>query len=107
MPGYAGRRRGTEEARPEHVLGAPARDRVEHALELGGVVLAVAVEVDGGVVVAVAGGLEAGAQRGAEASGALVRDHLGAGGVGECGCRVTRAVVDDERVDRHPAGALG
>ena len=43
-----------EEARAEHVVGAPARDRLEHAREVGGVVLAVAVEVDGGGVALVA-----------------------------------------------------
>ena len=43
-----------EEARAEHVVGAAARDRVEHALEVGRVVLAVAVEVDGGGVALVA-----------------------------------------------------
>jgi len=62
-----------EEARAEHVVGAPAGNRVEHALEIRGVVLAVAVEVDGGGVALVAGDLEPGAQGGAEAARHRVR----------------------------------
>ena len=93
-----------EEARADHVLGAPARDRLEHALEVGRVVLAVAVEVDGGVVAAVARRGEALAHCGAQPGGARVRDHLGARGAGDRGGVVARAVVDDERVDGHAAG---
>ena len=63
--------RSAEEARAEHVVRASARDRLEDALEVGGVVLAVAVEVHGGGVALVAGDLEAGAQGGAEAARAL------------------------------------
>ena len=79
MPGHAGAF-ATEEARAEHVVGAPARNRVEHTLELGRVVLAVAVEVDGGRVAALARLLEAAAQRGAEAARDRMREHLGASG---------------------------
>ena len=55
-----------EEARPQDVLGAAARDRLEHACEVGGVVLAVAVEVGGGAVAAVAREGQAGAESSAE-----------------------------------------
>jgi len=49
-----------EEARAEHILRTPACDRVEQPREIGGVVLAVAIEVDGRRVAAVARVLEPG-----------------------------------------------
>jgi len=55
-----------EEARAEHVVGPAACHRLEQAPEVGGVVLAVAVEVDGSGVALVARDREAGAQGGAE-----------------------------------------
>jgi hypothetical protein len=39
-----------EEAGAEHVIGAPASDRLEDPLEVGRVVLAVTVQVDRGSV---------------------------------------------------------
>jgi hypothetical protein len=67
-----------EEARAEHVVGAPAGDRLEQAIEVRGRVLAVAVEIDGGAVSLVAGELEPGAQRRPQAARGLVRDDAGA-----------------------------
>jgi hypothetical protein len=57
-----------EEARAEHVVPAPARDRLEDPVEVARVVLAVAVEIDGGGVPLVTRDLEARAKRGAEAA---------------------------------------
>ena len=64
-----------EEAGAENVVGAACGNGCEHGVEVGGVVLAVAVEVDRGGVAVVAGGVEARAQRGPEAAAALVGDH--------------------------------
>jgi hypothetical protein len=94
---------GAEKARAEDVLGAPARDRLEDALEAGGVVLAVAIEVNGGGVALVAGGLEARAKRRADATGDGMRDHPRAVLARDLRRGVTRAVVDYEHVDGEPA----
>jgi len=93
-----------EEARPDHVLSAAARDRLEHALEFGGVVLAVAVEVDRGVIVAVASGGEALSDGRAQPVRVRVRDDLGARVASDRRGVVVRAVVDQEHVDAHTAG---
>jgi hypothetical protein len=66
MPAHAVAR--AEEAGPEHVVGTPAGDRVEYALEVGRVVLAIAVEVHGGGVALVASDLKPRANGGAEAA---------------------------------------
>jgi hypothetical protein len=58
----------SEEARAEHVVGAPPGDGREHALEVDGGIFAVAVEVDGSRVPLVAGELEPGSQGGPEAA---------------------------------------
>jgi len=79
---------GAEEAGAEHVVGAPAGDRVEDAPEVRGVVLAVAVEVDGCGVALVTGDLEAGAQRGAEAARDDVRVHARTLFARDLGCPV-------------------
>jgi hypothetical protein len=96
-----------QEARPEHVLGAAARYRLEHAGQLGGVVLAVPVEVHRGPVAALAGELEARAQRGAEPARLRVRDHPGPGPPRRGRAAVTRAVVDHDHVHRHAARVAG
>jgi len=79
---------GAEEAGAEHIVGAPAGDRVEHAPEVRGVVLAVAVQVDGGGVALVTGDLEPRAQRGAEAARNGVRVHARALSARDLGCPV-------------------
>jgi hypothetical protein len=55
-----------EEARAEHVVGAAPCHRLEQTLEVRGVVLAVAIDVHGGVVALVACDLEPRAKRGAQ-----------------------------------------
>ncbi len=55
-----------EKARAEHVVRAPARDRFEHPLEVGRVVLAIAVDVERRGVPLVARDLQASAKGGAE-----------------------------------------
>ena len=78
---------GPQEARAEHVVGPAARHRLEDPFEVSRVVLAVAVEVDGGRVALVTGKLEPGAKSGAEpardgvrmdARAMLARDPCGA-----------------------------
>ena len=93
-----------EEARAEHVVGPPARHRVEDPRQLRGVVLPVPVEVDDGLVACLVRVGEAGPERRAEAARARVGDHLGSGRTGDLGGAVTRAVVHDERVHGHSAG---
>jgi hypothetical protein len=83
-----------EEARAEHVVGATFGDGLEEAGEVRGVVLAVAVEVDGRRVALVARQLEPGAQGGAEAPRALVRDDPRAVLAADGGGGVARAVID-------------
>ena len=92
-----------EEAGAEHVVGAPAGNRVEHALEIRGVVLAVAVEVDGGGVPLVAGDLEPGAQGSAEAARHGVRVHPRTVFPSDPGRGVARAVVDQQHVNGQTA----
>jgi hypothetical protein len=97
----------SEEARAERVVGPPASDRLEDALEVGRVVLAVPIQVDGGGVALVAGDLEPRAKRGAKAA----RDRMRVDPrlVLPCDPRrpVPRAVVDEQSVDGKPARALG
>ena len=92
-----------EEARAEHVVRAPPRHGIEHSREVGGVVLAVTVEVDGGGVALVARVLEAGAKRRAEPARDRMRDHPRAVLPADLGRAVARAVVDEQHVDRKPA----
>ena len=56
-----------EEARAEHVVGPSPRHRLEHAREVGRVVLAVAVEIDRGRVAVLARVRQPGAERRAQA----------------------------------------
>jgi len=93
-----------EEAGADHVLRAPARDRLEHALEVGGVVLAVPVEVDRGVVPAVASGGETLPDGGTQAVRVRVRHDLRARVTSDRRRVVARAVVDHEHVHAHAAG---
>jgi hypothetical protein len=102
VPGHSGPL--AEEARAEHVVGAPAGHRREHALEVVRGVLAVAVEVDGSAVPLVAGELEAGAERGAEPARGFVRDDPRAERAADRGRGVARAVVHEQPVDGHAAG---
>jgi hypothetical protein len=60
VPGHA--LAPAKEPRTEHVVGAPARHRFKHAFEVGGVVLAVAVDVERRGIALVAGYLQARAQ---------------------------------------------
>jgi hypothetical protein len=92
------------EARAEHVVGAPAGDGLEHALEVGREVLAVAVEVDGGGVAVVAGDGQPGSQGRAEAARGLMRDDASALLAPDPGGGVARAIVYEQEVDRHAAG---
>jgi hypothetical protein len=92
-----------EEARAEHVVGATSSDGLEHAGEAGGVVLAVAVEVDRGGVALVASRLETGAKAGAEAARDRMRENPRAVLLADPGSGVLRAVVDEKDVDRQPA----
>jgi hypothetical protein len=55
-----------EEARAEHVVRAPARNRFEHPFEVGRVVLGIAVDVDRCGISLVARELKTRAQGGAE-----------------------------------------
>ena len=96
-----------EEAGAEHVVGAPAGDRGEHALEIGGVVLAVAVEVDGGGVALVAGDFEPAAQGGAEAARHGMRVNPRTLFARDIRRGVARAVVDHQHIDRKPARLAG
>jgi len=95
-----------KEARAEDVVGATTRHRLEHAGEAGGVVFAVAVEVDGGGVALVPGDLETAPKRRAEAA----RDRMRANPHTELSCDlrggIPRAVVDEQQVDREPARLL-
>jgi hypothetical protein len=93
-----------EEARAEHVVGAPAGDRVQHTLEVRRGVLAVAVEVDRGGVALVPSELEPRAERRAEAARGVVRDDPRGRPAGDRGRGVAGAVVHEEPVDGHPAG---
>jgi hypothetical protein len=93
----------TEEARAEHVVGAAARDRLEHALEVGRVVLAVAVKVDGGGVALVARDFEPRSQRRPEPARALVGVDAGAVLAADRGRGVARAVVHEQHVHGQPA----
>jgi hypothetical protein len=93
-----------EEARAEHVVRAPAGDRLEHALEVRRRVLAVAVEVDGRAVPLVARQLEPGAQRGPESARRFVRDDARAEPPADRRRRVAGAVVHEQRVDPHATG---
>jgi hypothetical protein len=92
-----------EEAGAEHIVGAPARDRIEHALEIRGVVLAVAVEVDGGGVALVAGDLEPGAQGGAEAARYGMGVHPRTLLPSDLRRGIARTVVDEQHVHRQAA----
>jgi len=95
-----------EEARAEHVVGAAARHRLEHACEVRRVVLAVTVDVDGRGVSLVARALEPGAKSGAQAAAHRMRDHRGAELPGDVRSGVARAVVDQNHVDGEPARLL-
>ena len=88
-----------EEARAEHVVGAPAGDRLEHALDVGRVVLPVAVDVDRRGVALVASDLEPAAERGAEAARLRMRVDARTVLAGDQRRGVARAVVDEENVD--------
>jgi hypothetical protein len=92
-----------EEARAQHVVGAPACDRLEDPREVGRVVLAVAVEVDGGGVALVARDAEPEAKSGPEAARDRVRVDPSA--MLACDLRrgVARAVVDEQDVHGKPA----
>ena len=92
-----------EKAGAEHVVRAAAGDRLEQALEVGGVVLPVPVEVDGGGIALVAGDLESTSERGAEPARGRVRVDAGAEIAGYVRCGVARAVVDEQHVDRQAA----
>jgi hypothetical protein len=92
-----------EEARADHVLRATARDRLEHAREVGGVVLAVTVEVDRRGVALVARQLEPRPKRCAEAARDRMRDHPRAVLPADLGRAVARAVIDEQDIDRHAA----
>jgi hypothetical protein len=96
-----------EETRPERIVGTAARHGREHALQLGGVVLAVGIEVDGRRVALVAGDLEAGAKSGAESTAAMVGDHPGAGSAGDAGGGIRGAVIHEQQVEREAAGGGG
>ena len=80
------------------------RNGREHALEVGRVVLAVGVEVDGGGIALVTGELEPGPQRRAHAAAVLVRDDPRAVSAADRGRRVAGTVVDEDHVDRQTAG---
>jgi hypothetical protein len=92
-----------EEARTEHIVRAATRHRIEHAREVRGVVLAVAVEVDRGGVALVARELEPRTKRRAEPTRDRVRDHAGAVLTTDLGRAIARAVIDQQHVDRKPA----
>jgi hypothetical protein len=96
-----------EEARAEHVIGAPASDRPEDPLEVGRVVLTVAVEVDGGGVALVPRDAEPGAKRRPEPARDRVRMDAGAMLAGDARRAIARAVVDDEHVDGQTARLPG
>ena len=76
--------------------GVEAGHQLPH---LGGVVLAVGVELDRAVVVVADGVAEAGLQRTADAEVERQRQHRGAGLGGDVRGGVARAVVDDEHVE--------
>jgi hypothetical protein len=94
----------TEEARAEHVIRASARDRFEHALELGRVVLAVTVDVHRCRIPLVASYLQSRAQGGAESSW-LPRLHARSVVAADCGRGVAGAVVHEQDVHPQPACA--
>jgi hypothetical protein len=92
-----------EEPRAEHVVRPATSDRREDALEVARVVLAIAVEVDGGGIALVARDLEPGAKGSAEAARELVRVDSRTIFAGDLRGAIARAVVDEEHVDRQPA----
>jgi hypothetical protein len=92
-----------EEARAEHVVGAPLGDVCEHALEVDGGIFAVAVEVDGGRVPLVAGELEPGSQGGSEAARGALGEDARPRAASDRGGRIARAVVHEQPVDPHAA----
>jgi hypothetical protein len=85
------------------MVRAPARDRLEDAREVARVVLAVAIDVDGGFVVLVARDVEPGPERRAEPSALRMGDHAGAQLFADLGRGVGRAVVDEQCVHAKPA----
>jgi hypothetical protein len=91
-----------EEARAEHVVRTATRHRIEHAREVRGVVLAVAVEVDRGGVALVARELEPRTKRGAETTRNGVRDDPRAVLATDLGRAIARAVVDEQDIDGKP-----
>jgi len=91
-----------EEARPEHVVRPAARDRLEHAREVGRVVLAVAVDVDGRGVALVAGCFEPGPKRGSETAAVRMGDDARAELAPDAGRCIRGAVVDEQHIDRKP-----
>jgi hypothetical protein len=92
-----------EEARSEHVVRPPARDRPEHPLKVTLVVLTVPIEIDRGGVPVVTSQLEARAKRGAEATRHGMRMDPRTLLACDLGRAVARAVVDDDHVDVQPA----
>ena len=92
-----------QEARPEHVVGAAASDGVQDALEVDGLVLAIPVDVDGRGIALVASDLETGPQRGPEPARDRVRVHPRTELPPDVRSGVTRAVVDEQRVDGEAA----
>jgi hypothetical protein len=93
-----------EEARPEHVVGAAARHGLEDRLEVGRVVFPVTVDVDGGGIALVAGGLEARPESRAKSERHGVRPDAHLVLSGDPRGRVPRAIVDEQHVDRKPTG---
>jgi len=93
----------SEEARAEDIVGAAARDRLENPGEVGWVVLPVAVDVDGGGVVLVAGDLDAGPNRGPEPARDRMRVDARAVLARDVGGGIARAVVDEQQVDGQAA----
>jgi len=94
-----------EEARAEDVVGAATGDGREDALEVARVVLAVAVEVDGGRVALVTRDREPGAKRRAEPARDRMRVDASAALARDVGSGVAGAVVHQKEIDIHAARA--
>jgi hypothetical protein len=96
-----------QEPRTEHVVRPAARHRCEHPLELGRVVLAVAVQINGGRVALIPRKLEAAAKGRAEPARGLGGGHPRSPLAGHRGGAVLGAVVDHELVQRQATGLPG
>ena len=88
----------SSEARADYHLGAAVEDRLDHRVDIGRVMLTVAVEQHQRIDVHVSRLLEGGFDGGRLAQIVRMADHRRARGLGDLSCVVARAVVDDQHL---------